>query len=95
MSVEAKVQSQLIKYLRSKGAYVIKTKPGPGTPVGCPDVIALYEGFWSAFECKAYANSPFQPLQKETISKLEDWSFAKVVHSDNVDDIIDELDRMF
>lgn len=92
--MEKKVQTRLIKYLRSKGCYVIKTKPGPGTPVGCPDVLALYEGWWGAFECKASAKSPFQQLQEVTIEKLNNWSLATVVHPDNIDDVISQLEKM-
>lgn len=92
--MEKKVQDRLIKFLKKKKCYVIKTKPGPGTPVGCPDVIALYEGWWGAFECKASAKSPFQPLQKETLAKLNDWSLATVVHPDNIDEVISQLESM-
>lgn len=92
--MEAKVQKRLITYLKTKGCYVIKTKPGLGTPVGCPDVWAFYEGWWGAFECKAYANSPYQVLQKETLEKLDKWSTAWVVHSDNIDEVLMQLEKM-
>lgn len=92
--METKLQTKLIKYLKKKGCYVIKTKPGPGTPVGCPDVLALLEGFWAAFEIKAYPNSRFRPLQQETVDKFDNWSFARVVHSGNIDEIIEELDTI-
>lgn len=92
--MERKTQEKLIKFLKFKGAYVIKTKPGLGTPTGCPDVIALYEGFWGAFECKATANAPFQPLQKETIEKFDKWSYARVVYPENLQDVIAELERI-
>jgi Holliday junction resolvase len=91
---EAEIQSKLIKYLKSKGCYVLKTKPGTGIPVGCPDVFAFHEGFWCAFEVKANKRSKFQPLQKETVDKLAVWSFAKVVHSENIDEVISELEYM-
>jgi Holliday junction resolvase len=92
--MESKVQKRLIKYLHSKGCYVIKTQPGLGTKVGCPDVFAFLEGWWGAFECKATEKSPFQPLQKETLVKLDKWSTAMVVHSDNIDDVILQLEKM-
>lgn len=94
MAGEAETQKQLITFLKSKGCYVIKTKPGPGTPVGCPDVLALHEGFWGAFECKGSEKARFQPLQKETLAKLNDWSYATVVHPGNFEQIVAELDRM-
>lgn len=92
--MEAKTQKRLVDYLKRKGCYVIKTRPGPGTPVGCPDVFAFHEGAWFAFEVKAHANSPYRPLQKETIKKLNDWSIAWVVHSGNIDEVILKLEKM-
>lgn len=95
MATEARIQAKLINYLKSKGCYVIKTRPGtPGIPTGCPDIIALYEGFWAVFECKASRTSSFQPLQKETLARLADWSYAYVVYPENYDDVIAELERM-
>lgn len=92
--MEAKTQQRLIKYLKWKGCYVIKTKPGPGTPVGCPDVIALFEGWWGAFEVKGSAKSPFKPLQKETLDMLDQWSTVWVVHPGNIDKVILQLEKM-
>lgn len=79
MSAESQLQSDIVKYLRSKGCYVIKTKPGVGTPTGCPDVIFLLEGFWGVIEVKASPKAPYQSLQKETLEKLGAWSFARRV----------------
>ena len=92
--MEKKTQQRLTKFLRSKGFYVIKTRPGPGTPVGCPDVIALNEGLWVAFEVKASAKASFRPLQKETVKKFKDWSFCWVVYPENIDEVIEELKKM-
>jgi Holliday junction resolvase len=92
--MEAKVQKRLIEYLKHKGCYVIKTKPGPGIPVGCPDIFAFLEGWWGAFEVKATAKSPYRPLQRETIEKLSQWSTCWVVHSGNIDDVILQLDMI-
>ena len=96
MTPEKKVQQKLIKYLKKKGCYVIKTQvDGRGlVPVGCPDVIALYEGWWGAFECKGSAKAKFQSLQEVTIEKLNNWSIAMVVHPDNIDDVISQLEMM-
>lgn len=90
--MEAKTQARLIKYLKRKGCYVIKTKPGVGVPVGCPDIFAFYEGWWGAFEVKSSPYAHFQPLQKDTIKLLESWSHARVVYPENLQDIIAELE---
>ena len=92
MSVESKLQSTVIKFLRHKGCYVIKTRPGVGTPTGCPDVIFMLEGFWGGIECKASKTAPYQPLQKETLDKLNNWSWAKRVDPSNWDAIKEELE---
>lgn len=91
---ESAVQSDLIKFLKKRGCYVIKTKSGMGTPVGCPDVLALLEGMWLVFEIKANEKSSFQPLQKETIEKLDTWSYGRVVHSGNLQAIKAELEMI-
>lgn len=92
--MEAKVQKRLVSYLRSKGCYVIKTKPGVGTPVGCPDIVFLKEGFWGTIECKASEKAAWQPLQKETLEKLASWSWARKVYPENLEATIAELETI-
>ena len=94
MSRESDLQSKVVKYLRGKGCYVIKTRPGVGTPDGCPDIIALLEGLWIALEVKGSAKAQYQPLQKATLEKLDDWSWAKVVYPDNWEDVRAALELM-
>lgn len=94
MRAESKLQSEIIKYLRSRGCYVIKTRPGAGTPDGCPDVIALYEGFWFALEVKGSKTAKYQPLQEHTLEKLDNWSYAKAVYPENWPEIKEELEVM-
>lgn len=77
--MEKKLQSEIIKFLRSHKIYVIKTTPGAGTPVGCPDIIGLYRGRYLALEVKASAGAGFQPLQRETLNILSidcKWAFS-------------------
>jgi len=90
---ESKLQAEIIRFLKRKGCYVIKTTPGPGVPVGCPDIIALFEGCWIAIEVKANAKSAFRPLQKETIAKLSEWSWCKAVTLDNWEDTKKQLEQ--
>lgn len=92
--MEKKVQNRLIKFLRSKGCFVMKITVVPGIPTGTPDVWFFKEGFWGCAEIKGNEKSKFQPLQKETIEKLSQWSWCKVVHSNNVENILDELDSI-
>jgi Holliday junction resolvase len=92
--MEGKTQAQLIKFLKSKGCFVLKTRPGPGVPTGCPDVIFMLEGFWGAIEVKADSKSPYRPLQKETLAKFDRWSYGRTIHSENYNEVIAELERI-
>lgn len=87
--MERKLQSEIVRWLKFNGAYVIKTRPGMGTPVGAPDVFAFYHGKWLAIEVKAHAKAPFRAGQKATLNFLgshnlhvyvaypENWSSIK------------------
>lgn len=72
--MEAKLQTEIIRWLKKNGAYVLKTRPMPGIPVGCPDIIFMFEGAWGAIECKRSSNAPFRPGQQATIAHLSKWS---------------------
>lgn len=92
MSVETALQSKIIKHLERKGCYVIKTG-GAGTPNGCPDIIALLDGGgWFALEVKASKSAKFQPLQKQTIAKLSDMYYSRVVSPETWDEVKAELE---
>ena len=94
MSIESRLQSEVRNYLKSKGCYVLVIRPQPGIPDGCPDIIFLYEGFWGAVELKKSPKAKWQPLQKETLQKLNDWSWGKKVDPTNWLDIKAELELM-
>ena len=91
---ESQLQTKIIKYLKDKGCYVIKTKPGVGTPVGCPDIIALCGGLWLALEVKGSATAKYRPLQETTLEMLDGWSYAKTVFPANWWEIKADLDAM-
>lgn len=94
--MEVKLQSEIIKWLKSRGAYVIKTRPGTGTPIGCPDIIALYEGAWVVIEVKAHAKARFRPGQQATLAKLRAWSeFTYIAYPENWPGIKAELLKLF
>jgi len=96
MSVESNLQATIRRYLRDKGCYVLKTRPDArgGAPMGCPDIIFMLEGFWGAIEVKASPKSPYQTLQRETLDRLDDWSWAKRVDPSNWPNIQAELELM-
>ena len=94
MAKESIFQTKIIRYLKSRGCYVIKNSAVVGVPVGCPDVVFFKEGYYGFLEVKASKRSKFQPLQKETLKKLDDWSYARAVYPENWDEIHAELEDM-
>jgi Holliday junction resolvase len=91
MVKESEFQPKVIKWLKEQGCYVIKNSAVSGVPTGCPDIVFFKEGFYGFLEVKRTAKSPFQPLQKETLAKLDNWSWAKAVYPENWSDIQKEL----
>jgi Holliday junction resolvase len=94
--MEAKLQSKIIGWLKAQGFYVLKTRPGPGMPVGCPDIIALYNDKWLAIEVKAAVNAKFRVGQLQTLQYLKrDNRFVYVANPQNWPGIRDEIVAQF
>lgn len=93
MMTEAKLQAEIIKYLKSKCCFVMKCA-GAGVPTGTSDIFFCLEGFYGFIEVKARAKAPFQPLQKEFIDKINDWSWARVIYPENWLEVKQELEGM-
>jgi Holliday junction resolvase len=96
VSTESNLQATIRKHLKDKGCYVLKTRPDArgGAPTGCPDIIFMLEGFWGAIEVKATPQAPYRTLQKETLEKLDAWSFARRVDPTNWPAVREELDKI-
>lgn len=92
--MEKELQAKIIKWLKSKGCYVMKTQPGAGVPVGTSDIFFCKEGFYGWIEVKRSKTSKFQPLQREFIAKMDNWSWARVVYPENYDEVKTELSQM-
>lgn len=94
--MERKLQSAIIKWLKAKGAYVIKTRPGAGTPVGCPDILFLFKGSWGAIEVKASDSAKWQPGQEATVRHLRAWNeFVFKCYPENWPVVKSQLSRQF
>jgi len=83
MAAEAKLQADILKWLRSKGAWCMKVQAAPGVPKGTADIFFCKEGFYGFIEVKAHKNSAYQAGQKEFIAKMDEWSWARSVYAEN------------
>lgn len=96
MANERTFQAKGIKWLRDQGAYVIKTRPGMGTPAGCPDVIALYRWKHADIEFKASAKAPYGPGQEATLNFLRRGNrFVYTAYPENWEEIKADLLQNF
>lgn len=104
MARESKFQSDVIKWLRSKGCFVIVTSAVAGIPTGTPDVLALIPGGgWAALEVKpknpykkdgTALKGAFQPLQQATVAKLDKLYYSRVVYPEIWSEIRGELTQI-
>lgn len=94
MSVESSLQSDIIKWLRGQGCFVIKHNAGPGVPKGTPDLSFYCEGFYGFIEVKPSRKAPYQALQPERLKLLGEWSWSATVYPENWDQIRTELRAM-
>ncbi len=92
--LEKKLQAEIIKYLHSKGCFVMKCGAVPGIPVGTSDIFFCYEGFYGFIEVKRSKTAPFRALQKEFLKKMAEWSWSRVVYPDNWLEVKSELEAM-
>ena len=69
MKSEQAIQSDILKYLKSVGAYTIKVSAA--TKVGIPDIICCYKGRFIAIEVKRpEAKTNVSPLQVANITMI-------------------------
>ena len=66
---EQSIQRKIIKYLESKGAYVVKVISASKS--GVPDILFCYEGVFAAIEVKT-------PTTKGNVSKLQQYNIDKI-----------------
>lgn len=82
---EKKLQSEIIKYLQGKGAYVLKNDASYRQ--GVPDLSFWHPDLSGFIEVKAHDTSPFQPLQEPTIKKLHEvGAFCEIIYWENWDE---------
>lgn len=68
--------------------------PQAGIPSGTSDIFFCKGPFYGFIEVKIDEKSPFQPLQKEFVAKMNGWSWARVAHFNNWGEIRTELEQI-
>lgn len=82
MQTEKKLQADIIKFLKDRGAYVMKNDATYRQ--GVPDLSFWHPDLSGFIEVKAHEDSPYQPLQEPTIAKLDAMGiFVRVIYWEN------------
>lgn len=76
---EQTLQSNIAKWLKSKGCIVAKMQAGPGVPRGMSDLAYWAQGTAGFIEVKANKNSKRQPGQEQFVKLMNEWLRADIV----------------
>lgn len=96
--MEKRLQTKIIKFLKERGVYVIKTRPMPGIPTACPDIIGLFGSKHTEIEVKASEYAPYRPGQLATLDYLRrsGAEYVYAAYPENWEEIkADLVDRFF
>jgi Holliday junction resolvase len=87
MTPEAKVKKKVKMVLDNLGAYQFSPMTGGYGNSGVPDIVACYEGFFVAVECKAGKGKPTL-LQLDNLKRIDaSGGFSVVVNESNVEQL--------
>lgn len=93
--LENKFQAKLIKELKEEFPGCIVMKNDSSYIQGIPDLLILHEDKWAGLEVKKSANAKKQPNQEYYVDKMNEMSFAKFIHPENKEDVLNELRTTF
>lgn len=93
--LENKFQAKLIKELKEEFPGCIVMKNDSSYIQGIPDLLILHEDRWAGLEVKKSANAKKQPNQEYYVDKMNEMSFAKFIHPENKEEILNELRTTF
>ena len=85
MLSESALQKKIIKYLEAQGAWVVKIISCNKN--GCPDLLAVHEGKFYAFEVKREDG-------KGVVSKLQKYRIKEIEKSGGIAYVVSSLDHV-
>lgn len=89
---EARIQRNIQGAIVARGGYVIKIHGSPLMPVGTPDLLACYQGYFLGIEVKTPETmGNVSPAQRLRLKQIEDAGGAAMVVC-TVDEVTDRLD---
>lgn len=95
MKAESSFQSELVRALRQRFPGCIVLKNDANYLQGIPDLSVFYGSKWAMLECKKSADEPFRPNQQYYVNLARQYSFGSVIYPENMEEVLDELERSF
>lgn len=93
--LERDFQGKLIKEIKARFDGCIVTKLDSSHIQGIPDLLILHGSKWAVLECKKSGASSFRPNQKYYLERMDKMSFARAIYPENMEVILNELQRSF
>lgn len=91
--LEREIQSRIIKKIKARLPGVQIFKGDTHFQQGTPDLIILYRDRWALLEVKKSRTASRRPNQQWFVDELNKMSYAALIHPDNEEDILNELQR--
>ena len=87
MTPEKKVKAEVVKVLKSFGAYYFYPVTGGYGASGVPDIVGCYKKRFFAIECKAGKGKTTALQEKNIAQIIAQGGLAIVVNEDNIEDV--------
>jgi Holliday junction resolvase len=82
---ESSIQEDIIEYLKSIGAYVVKVHVSSYQSQGTPDILCCYKGLFLAFELK---------VPGETASELQEYRIEQIQRAKGHAYVADSIEKV-
>ena len=92
---ESGFQARLIRTLKARFPECVVLKNDANYIQGIPDLTVFYKNKWAMLECKRSENESHQPNQDYYVERMDKMSFARFIFPENMEEVLDDLERTF
>lgn len=93
MTLESAFQRKLIEAIELRFPDAIVLKSDSSYIQGIPDLLILNNDHWAALECKRSRKESPGPNQDYYVGLMNAMSYAAFVYPENMDSVLDDLQR--
>lgn len=92
---EAEFQRKLISNIKDRFPECVVIKNDADYIQGIPDLTVFYGNHWATLECKRSGSASHRPNQDYYVDKMNRMSFSAFVYPENMEDVLDDMERSF